>query len=121
MSRIPAKRSRKMFAPIMASPVTMPRYSLMRLPSMFGVVVTIISLSAYGNGARMFRGRSSIGRASPWADGIDAEMAVLEQHGQVGRAPILFNGRLVFVPGALLRVDQERCPADIVDPPRYGQ
>src|SRR5687767_10153603 len=42
MSRMPAKKSLKMLAPRMASPLTRPRYRLMRRPSMDGVVTTSI-------------------------------------------------------------------------------
>src|SRR5690606_21853213 len=41
-SRIPANKSLKALAPMIASPVTIPRYSVICLPSILGVVVMII-------------------------------------------------------------------------------
>jgi hypothetical protein len=43
MSRMPAKKSRKMLAPRIASPVTIPRYCWTGCPSTALVVVTIIA------------------------------------------------------------------------------
>src|SRR6188768_2034339 len=43
MSRMPAKTSMNTLAPRIASPVTRPRYLVMRVPSMFDVVVTSMS------------------------------------------------------------------------------
>src|SRR3990172_5236974 len=46
-----ANRSRKMLAPRMASPVTIPKYSAISAPSMLGVVVTsMMDLPALGSG-----------------------------------------------------------------------
>src|SRR3954453_17178803 len=44
MSRMPANRSRKMFAPRIASPLTSPRYWVITRPSRLGVVTTSMRL-----------------------------------------------------------------------------
>ena len=46
MSRIPAKKSRKMFAPRIASPVTTPQYSVMVCPSGLALLKTAYFLSS---------------------------------------------------------------------------
>src|SRR5687768_13489520 len=48
MSRRPASTSRKMFAAMIASPFTMPKYRTMRRPSKLGVVVRLTPLPCSG-------------------------------------------------------------------------